>query len=181
MRGFIILASAALCLSGCAMQDSSTQQPFTGPVAFLQVTENIISPDNRSVFDVSSINGSDFDRENMQPAARIAGSETEYVRRTIEIPATQTRFTLAGNSVFSMPAICLASDDYIISGDVTFTPVAGATYIEKGIFRPDYSAVWIENAATQTVMGSKIEVHGNTAIPLVHKLLVNGCPSVPMG
>jgi hypothetical protein len=56
-------------------------------------------------------------------------------------------------------------DDYQLTGDISFTPVAGQTYVVKGTFSPSYAAVWIVNAATDQLAAPKLVANGSGKVP----------------
>jgi hypothetical protein len=79
-------------------------------------------------------------------------------------------FHIIGCTHYAAPILAMAGTSYYVDGDVTFTPVAGATYIVKGSLGPDYSAVWIEDKDSGRQVGNKFLIKGAAeASPLKKK------------
>jgi len=49
---------------------------------------------------------------------------------------------------------------YQIKGVVEFTPKADTRYVVRGELGENYSAIWIEETASQQLVGQKVEVQG---------------------
>jgi hypothetical protein len=91
----------------------------------------------------------------------------------VDVPAAQpVRFTLVGHSVFQAPIFGIAMADYSFTGDTSFTPKAGGSYIVKGVLTPDESRLWIEDLNTGKLVAPVVAFHGSTAVPLVKKTLM---------
>ena len=67
--------------------------------------------------------------------------------------------TIMGHSYHGAPILSMLNSEYEVSGTVNFTPALNRIYEVRGTLAADYSAVWIEEAATGRVMGKKIEIH----------------------
>lgn len=161
----VILTTAFL--SGCVTYPPPGQK-FVGPVASLTMTSVARGPFAENVFIVSAINGAGFDGmiNPSQPPPDMPLNPTTGPLTTVTIPASQpTRFTVCGESVFQAPIFAIAMDDYQLTGDISFTPVAGQTYVVKGTFSPSYAAVWIVNAATDQLAAPKLVANGSGKVP----------------
>jgi len=155
-------------LSGCATLPSSPNK-FAGPVATLTMTSVARGPFAENVFIISGINGGAFDGmiNPSQPPPDTPLSPKTGPLTTVMIPASQpTRFTVCGESIFQAPIFSVTMDDYQLSGDISFTPVAGQSYIVEGTFSPSYSAIWIANAVSGQVVAPKLVAAGSGKVPL---------------
>lgn len=56
-----------------------------------------------------------------------------------------------------------------MKGDINFAPVANRTYVVRGELKPDYAAVWLEDAETKAVIGNKIELKGDPSLGVLEK------------
>ncbi|MBP0599357.1 hypothetical protein J8I26_14655 [Herbaspirillum sp. LeCh32-8] len=63
----------------------------------------------------------------------------------------------------------MVSTVYNVKGTVSFTPEAGKIYLVRGKLSEAYSAVWIEEKQSKTVMGEKIEVQGSAKAGILGK------------
>jgi hypothetical protein len=165
----IVAFLVLLCVAGCVTPPSGPP-PFTGPVAHFETTARYQTMNSENYVFVPAINGGDYYQNGTLATYRqLTKSGTVYA--AFDIPAGKSvTVSLSAHTLFSAPIFCMADPDYAVSGDVTFTPVAGKTYIAKGSFSSDYSAVWIEDKDTAAVMG-KISADGSAMIPISHKFL----------
>lgn len=150
-----------LLLASCTIQPPTPA--FTGPVAHLMISEIARGPFAANVTYVAKINGQDFQGQMhpSQPPPDTPLAPHTGIFGTITIPAGPGTYTVVGDSIFQAPIFALAMDKYCIAGDISFTPAANANYILEGTFTPAYTALWIEDAATNQVEGNKIEIHGS--------------------
>ncbi len=164
--GAAVFMLGVLC--GCAA-NPPTSGPFTGPVASLAMTSTARGSVAEDVFVLSAINGMSFQgmiSPSQPPPDMPLNAQTGQLT-SVTIPAGQpVKFTVCGESIFQAPIFSLAMTNYYLTGDISFTPVAGQNYTLKGTFSHTYSAVWIENAATGQVVAPKIEVQGAAKMPL---------------
>ncbi len=171
-RAFVMIVAAGL--AGC-VPAPPTPKPFSGPVAKLQTTASGAGMFANQYIFVANINGADF----YKPVSPLVDymairGKTDVITGSFAIPANSpSTFTLVGETAFDAPVFCLSGDDYQVSGTVTFTPVANATYIEYGRFSKPQSRLWVEDAATHTVMANFI-VEGSTALTLSQKMFGHG-------
>jgi len=152
-----------------------TPKPFTGPIAQLQTTASGAGMFANEYIFVANINGADFYNPPGPLVDYLAiRGKTDVNTGSFAIPANSPgTFTLVGETAFDAPVFCLSGDDYQVSGTVTFTPVANATYIEYGRFSKAQSRLWVEDAATHAVMANLV-VEGSTALPLSQKMFGHG-------
>ena len=72
------------------------------------------------------------------------------------IPTTPLIISIQGVTHYGMPILALLNKTYDVSGDVSFTPKEGESYVVKGILGGAGSSVWIENSKGG-IEGAKIE------------------------
>ena len=174
MRSRAIPFLSVFLLTGCTPPPQIL--PFTGPVAHLSMTEIARGPFAANVFYVAMINGQDFagSIDPGQPPPDTPLNPQTGTIATVDIPAGPGTYTVIGRSIFQAPIFAMTMNSYCLGGDIKFTPVANATYIVEGTFTPHYAALWIQDAASNTVEGSKIEVHGSTMMGLWRKNPLQG-------
>jgi len=85
-----------------------------------------------------------------------------------DIPSEPAKFTIYGRTHYAAPILELMNKVYEISGDVSFTPVAGRTYTVKGKLADEGSSVWIEDE-TGATMDKKIEIKGPATLNFLQK------------
>ena len=87
------------------------------------------------------------------------GQGFSFTSQLIEsaVPSIESTFTIVGATAHAAPIQSLFSDNLIVRGDITFTPKPHAEYIVKGVLKPEYSAVWMEDKETGEIINKKIE------------------------
>ena len=86
-----------------------------------------------------------------------------------QIPAQQIKVSVAARTIFAAPILAMASTVYEVKGDILFTPEPNKTYVVCGTLDEQYSAVWIEEESTKTVVGEKIEINGSAKLGFFEK------------
>ncbi len=165
MRGVTFVTVTAAVLCGCAQPPAP--QKLTGPVAHLEMTQMTRGNNGHDFFFLSKIDGQDFYQQHK--GVDLSGEITTVV----DIPARTARFTIGAHTSYPAPIFGITNPVYDLAGDTTLTPVADQTYVIKGTLGPDYSAVWIENAQTGEIVGTKIEAKGSASIGFFKKLVCN--------
>jgi hypothetical protein len=174
-RGKTVLRWNAAALTALCLLAACTTNPippgYMGPIARIQDSETSRGKVGGDFFFLSQIDGHDI--SDSLTATRTAnygqGFSMNPVSLGRDIPAQPAHFTIIGRTHFAAPIIELVRTVYQISGETDFTPLADHVYVVKGVLGEDYSAVWIEDAATGAVAGQKIEKHGSSALGVLEK------------
>jgi hypothetical protein len=156
-------------MASCAQPPAP--QKFTGPTAYLKTTETPRGENGGDFFYLTKIDGEDFYSQNTPIPKINDGTHDTKITSTVEIPVKSTRFSVRAHTAYPAPIFGITNPVYDISGDITFTPVAGQTYALKGALEPDHSAVWIENTQTGEIVGTKVEANGSAKIDFFRKLV----------
>ncbi|MDR2196107.1 MAG: hypothetical protein LBE50_05845 [Gallionellaceae bacterium] len=184
-RHILILATGAL-LSGCMSltpttpSDTGTAASLTARPAILRsytpiaVIKDSVSPENKrkaDFFYVSAINGEKVEDSRLKTLAANRGHGFEMTPETIarSIPVQETTFTIVGRTEYAAPILTLTNTVYQVTGAITFTPEASHRYVVRGKLGEDYSAVWIEDEETGTLVSNKIETYGSSALGTLDK------------
>ncbi len=77
-----------------------------------------------------------------------------------EVPAQEATFHILGQTRCAMPLITLTRTNYLVQGDIHFTPEAGKVYVVTGELEADHSAVWVREKSSQRQVGNKLLIHG---------------------
>jgi len=158
----IAMAAAVTVLGGCAIQPSALPKDYGGPTALIVDSTYDYSARKSDFFYVAAIDGKSvantLDKTAAVNRGRGFGQHVRGADRPVE-PKSSV-FHIVGCTHYAAPILAIAGTSYYVDGDVTFTPVAGATYVVKGSLGPDYSAVWIEEKDSGRQMGNKLIIKG---------------------
>jgi len=75
-----------------------------------------------------------------------------------DVPARSAVFLIEGRRYYRRPIDRLSQNVREISGEVTFAPEPQHDYEVVGELGKDYSAIWIEDAATHRAVTKKVEI-----------------------
>ena len=70
------------------------------------------------------------------------------------------RFTVSGATIYSSPILAMVNPTCTVEGEVEFTPVEGHTYAVTGRLDRDGCGVWIQEASTGQVVGTRVSGRG---------------------
>ena len=171
---FVKLAAAAAiaALCGCATETPALPKDYGGPTAVIADSSYDYSKRKSDFFYVDAIDGKPvanaLDNTARMNQGHGLAQQVQGSERRVE-PKSSV-FHIVGSSHYAAPLLAMAGTSYYVDGDVTFTPVAGATYVVKGRLGPDYSAVWIEDKVSGRQMGNKLIIKGAAEVgPLKKK------------
>lgn len=74
----------------------------------------------------------------------------------LAILAIKSTFTIVGANANAAPIQSLFIDNFLIRGDIMFTPDADTEYTVKGVLGAEFSAVWIENNESGEIIKNKV-------------------------
>lgn len=93
---------------------------------------------------------------------------TPYILQN-PIPVKPTVLSIVGRTEYAAPILTLTNTVYQLKGEVEVNPEPNKTYVVRGELGENYSAVWLEDQETQTVIGKKIEATGSTKLGTFEK------------
>jgi len=77
------------------------------------------------------------------------------------VPASRPiSVTLVGRTQYAAPILALAGTVYVVKGTLNVTLEPNKHYVVRGELGESSSSVWLEEADTQSVVGTKIQVEG---------------------
>jgi len=166
LKRILMPAAMAVALCGCSLLMAPRREPpprYDGPLATLSETGFQDSRTEVDMFVATQIDGHDvrtsMERTKQKNAGMGMGIVPVYVEHAI--PAGRpVSVTIMGHSFHTAPILDILNSEYEVTGTVTFTPAVNRVYEIKGKLGEKYSAVWIEEGATGSVMGKKIEKRG---------------------
>jgi hypothetical protein len=166
LRKFLAPVAIAILLCGCSLMRGPRheQQDYAGPLATITETGFQDSRTEVDFFVVKQVDGDDVGTSLDRTRRATEGMGLSVVPAYVEhaVPAGRTvTFTIMGRSFHAAPILSMLNSEYEVSGTVTFTPAVNRVYEVKGTLSKNYSAVWIEEAATGRIVGKKIEKRGN--------------------
>jgi hypothetical protein len=169
MRMLHWVVAAALAVGACTV--NPVPQGYTGPTARIVDSAWPHGASRADIFYLAKVNGQPIDES--LTATAIANRGRGFYQKPVaigrDVPASEANFTVVGRTRYAAPIIELTHTVYQVSGEIKFTPLADHSYVVKGMLKPDYSAVWIEDSATGELAGPKIEVKGSAAIGFFEK------------
>lgn len=169
MRKCALVGLLALSLGGCVTQP--VPAGYSGPLAKVQDTFAKRSDRSVDIFYLAAINGKKIDNALLTTETANAGRgfAMDAQGYTRDVPAQTATFSLTARTHYAAPILELTNPVYQVKGDVQFAPLPGHTYIVRGELRSDYGAIWLEDAETKAMVGSKVEVKGDVSLGFMEK------------
>lgn len=157
MRRLVMPIVAVLTMLGCAT--NPLPDDYSGPKATLRDTVTNYNGSKADYFFLYQYNGRrvrqsyDVSVDDSRGMGFTLAPPVEFARF---IPIEAGRYYLIGRTHYAAPIQELAHGVYLVKGEVTFTPRAGATYVIRGVLSAVRSEVWIEDAATGELVSEKL-------------------------
>jgi hypothetical protein len=171
LQRILFASTLLLALTGCATYSPSIPADYTGPKASVKDTTTVYSVSKADLFYVSHVDGLEI--ENSRIVTRKVnhgrGMYMEPQALTNQIPAKNVTLTIVGRTEYAAPILALTNTVYQLKGTVEFTPEANKSYVVRGKLDEAYSAVWIEDAETNSLVGKKVELHGSAKLGTFQK------------
>lgn len=150
----LFLAATSVFLVACAGQPALPPD-YQGPVSMIQETAVRVDRGKAQMFFLSEINGvyvSDNSASRSFGASIGKGNNLTIVDSSYEIPAEKRTYKIVGNHVWAMDGRGLLEADLTVSGEVTFMPEEGRTYLISGSLGVKESVVWIKDTVTDKIL-----------------------------
>jgi len=162
----------SLILGACVnMPTSNVPNGYQGPFAVISDSVTPRAATTSDIFYLSAIDGLRIKDSLIATREGNAGRGRYLYTTMIDRPvlAQAGTFKVFGRTAYGAPFDEITHTVYQVSGDVRFTPQPSGHYVVRGILGADYSAVWIEDAESRTVMGEKIEIKGSAKLGVFEK------------
>jgi hypothetical protein len=160
----------AVCLSGCATY-KPVPEGYTGPTATIKDTFKTFGGSKAEFFYLAEVDGHGV--QNSRTASLDNSRGMGMILRTFPIhravPTTPQSFTIVARTEYAAPILAMTHEVYQVKGVIQLTPEAGKTYVVKGVLNGDASAVWLEEEASQQVIGEKIKPSGSAKLGFFEK------------
>lgn len=164
-----ITVLAMVMLAGCQLTQSTVPKDYAGEIAYIDDSIDNASLSKAHFFYLNRIDDVDIDNAVIKSEKSSRGSELarKGTSRKLLVGKKQT-LHLVGQVHHSAPIgyMVNAGDNYIVEGDVEFTPMENNHYILGGELSEQYSAVWIE------------DINGNIVSDKIEKLVGEDIPKV---
>jgi hypothetical protein len=164
MKSIVAGVVVVLGSTACATTSSANPAGYPGPVATIEDSFTQDSGSSRADFFVLyRLDGRDIDNALVDTVTQNEGRglAMKPIGRQRLVPARQARFYLLGRSHYAAPIQELAGKAYLIAGEISFVPVAGARYVVKGSLTADRSSIWLEDASTGQRAGDLLAIEGS--------------------
>jgi hypothetical protein len=161
-----LFVPAFVVVSGCASYGPPAPIDFKGPTTTLKESVKLHDASKADFFILESVDGQRVDNSIRKTRTANYGRGLNAMAPAMMeqvIPAKPASFKIIGRTEYSAPIQALTHPVYEVSGKVEFTPEVDKVYVIKGDLGKDYSAVWIEEESTHTVVGNKVELKKNSA------------------
>jgi hypothetical protein len=124
------------------------------------------------MFVAEQLNGTDVD--NSIRGSRQASNGRGFALTAVQfgrpiVAGQPLTVGVRGRTVFAAPIQALTSTVYQVKGTIVFVPQPNVTYVVRGEFGEEYSAVWVEDSATKSIIGKKVEVKGSAKLGFLEK------------
>lgn len=77
--------------------------------------------------------------------------------------------TAIARTQYAAPILALTGTIYQVKGVIEFTPLPDRSYVVRGELGDAYSAVWIEEDGSGTLVGKKVEIKGSAKLSAFEK------------
>lgn len=157
VKKLFFLLSTVL-LSSCAT--TAISPDYSGPLATVQETAVRVDSGKAQMFFLSEIDGnyiSDNSSSRSFVKSHGQGNNLTIIDSPYQVPAQSHVFTIVGSHVWAMDGRALFEDSLRVSGEVTFTPIEGRTYVINGSLGEDKSVVWIKDQETGDVIAEFVK------------------------
>ena len=137
-----------LNLAGCMSFQSSVPEGYSGSTASMNDTYTHHTGSKAHFFVLTEVEDSLVENASYRTRLLNSGRKDELtpymVSRTVTTQAQQ--FTIAGFVQHMEDGRTLAGDNMLVSGNVSFNPVASETYSVTGVLNEHHSRVWVEDS-----------------------------------
>jgi len=136
---------------------------YVGPQAVLDDSAKTHSRSKADFFVAEQIDGAKVDNSLYETFRRNQGrgmSMTPYFISRPLVAEKPLKVAVKGITHYAAPIQAMTGTVYQIQGVVEFTPKADTRYVVRGELGKNYSAIWIEEAESQQLVGQKVEVQG---------------------
>ena len=145
------------------MYAPSVPDGYVGPQAVLDDSAKIHSSSKADFFVAEQIDGANIDNSWHETLRRNQGRGvrmTPYFIKRPLVAEKPLKVAVKGITHYAAPIQAMFGTVYQIKGVVEFTPKADTRYVVRGELGENYSAIWIEETASQQLVGQKVEVQG---------------------
>lgn len=159
------------CLQGCATFTSPIPENYTGPVATIKDSVMAYSSAKADLFYLTHVEERRIEDSRSRTLKVNYGRGLNMTPVVLErkVPARTSTFKVVGRTEYAAPILALTNAVYQVTGDIKIAPEKDKTYIVKGELGENYSAVWIEDMETNSVVGEKIEIKGSAKLGFFEK------------
>lgn len=142
-------------LASCTTMRQAIPPGYSGSVATIQESAIRVDRGKAQMFYLKEIDGV-YLKENCGQRSYVQsygrGNNLTIVDSPYEIPAELHTYTIEGSNVWAMDARGLVEADLTVTGETTFKPVEGRTYLINGSLSKEESVVWLKDAITGAVI-----------------------------
>ncbi|MGO9443869.1 MAG: hypothetical protein ACLPXB_03725 [Thiobacillaceae bacterium] len=144
---------------------------YVGPKATIEDSVKTYSSSKADFFYVSQVDGAEIEnsRNKTLLVNRGRGMDMSPVVLHHDIPARPIALSIVGRTEYAAPILALTSDVYEVKGVIEFTPEPNKKYIVRGELGDTYSAVWVEDESTNSLVDKKVEVKGSAKLGVFDK------------
>lgn len=155
---------------GCMSYTSSIPEGYTGELATIDDSFQRLSRSKASFYYIKLIDGEPIHNSLTASSAASNGKGSQLIAMgaSRSIPIKPINLYLIGQVHHSAPIgyIFSSTSNYIIEGEVNFTPKKNEKYLINGSLSEDYSAVWIEDI-NGNVVSKVIEKRGLSHVSII--------------
>lgn len=166
------ILALTLVLTGCATYAPSVPENYSGPRAQLDDSVKVYSGSKADFFVVEEIDSmqveSSLNATLRANQGRGASMSPVLVGRPL-VAEKPLKISIKGRTQFAAPILAMTNTVYQVKGVVEFTPKANGKYTVRGELGEKYSAIWVEDTATNQPVGPKVEVNGSAALGFLEK------------
>jgi hypothetical protein len=171
MQRISLACTLLALLAGCANFASPIPEGYQGPLATIKDSATAHSSSKADFYYVTEVAGKRIEdsRSKTLQVNYGRGMNMDPVVLDRQVPAGTTILKIVGRTEYAAPILTLTNPVYQVLGEVTLDLEPGKTYVVRGELGENYSAVWVEDASSNRIVGSKVEIQGSGSLGFFEK------------
>ena len=153
LKKLITLITALILLSGCVSFKSPLPEGYSGATSTISDPFSNHEGSTAHFYIVSKVNGLYIEDSGYKTRVVNSGRGFNMTPTMVsrDVAAISQTITVAGFVQFATDGQAMFGDNMLVTGDIEFTPVAGALYKVNGKLTKNGSEVWIESSSGEVV------------------------------
>ncbi|MEY4728884.1 MAG: hypothetical protein RL020_42 [Pseudomonadota bacterium] len=167
MKNYLVSIAFVFLFAGCATPNKSAlPDGYTGPTANIIDSVKVYGMSKADFYYVNTVDGNQIQNSRVKTVldnnGRGANMTPSIVQRAV--PVKNISLEIIARTQYAAPAFALINPVYQVKGIIEINPEPGKNYVVRGELGDTYSAVWLEEQESSTLVGKKIEIKGDAKL-----------------